>query len=189
MTSFTCERTLLKEDYGFFRSINLWPPLVLVGVYAASLSASMSSLIGASRILHALAKDDLFGIVLAPAKIVSKGGNPWVAVLYTWALVQLFSWHTCLLGIASCLLMMFLISPAGASGSLVLMLALLGFIHLRAPASSWGYISQALIFHQVPGREPRRPGSHPPCSEPPAPAPLPAPGREPRRPGSQPPLL
>ncbi|XP_026518461.1 solute carrier family 12 member 9-like, partial [Terrapene carolina triunguis] len=62
---------------------------------------------------------------------------------------QLFSWHTCLLGIASCLLMMFLISPAGASGSLVLMLALLGFIHLRAPASSWGYISQALIFHQV----------------------------------------
>nr|XP_042701947.1 solute carrier family 12 member 9-like [Chrysemys picta bellii] len=88
MTSFTCERTLLKEDYGFFRSINLWPPLVLVGVYAASLSASMSSLIGASRILHALAKDDLFGIILAPAKIVSKGGNPWVAVLYTWALVQ-----------------------------------------------------------------------------------------------------
>ncbi|CAM5129549.1 unnamed protein product [Natator depressus] len=195
MTSFTCERTLLKEDYGFFRSINLWPPLVLVGVYAASLSASMSSLIGASRILHALAKDDLFGIILAPAKIVSKGGNPWVAVLYTWALVQLvlfagklntiagivtvfylvayaavdlaclalewasapnfrptfqlFSWHTCLLGIASCLLMMFLISPAGASGSLVLMLALLGSIHLRAPASSWGYISQALIFHQV----------------------------------------
>ncbi|XP_050789216.1 solute carrier family 12 member 9 [Gopherus flavomarginatus] len=195
MTSFTCERTLLKEDYGFFRSINLWPPLVLVGVYAASLSASMSSLIGASRILHALAKDDLFGIILAPAKIISKGGNPWVAVLYTWALVQLvlfagklntiagivtvfylvayaavdlaclalewasapnfrptfqlFSWHTCLLGIASCVLMMFLISPAGASGSLVLMLALLGFIHLRAPASSWGYISQALIFHQV----------------------------------------
>uniref|UniRef100_A0A8C8RJA3 Solute carrier family 12 member 9 n=1 Tax=Pelusios castaneus TaxID=367368 RepID=A0A8C8RJA3_9SAUR len=195
MTSFTCERTLLKEDYGFFRAINLWPPLVLVGVYSASLSASMSSLIGASRILHALAKDDLFGIVLAPAKIVSKGGNPWVAVLYTWALVQLvlfagklntiagivtvfylvayaavdlaclalewasapnfrptfqlFSWHTCLLGIASCFLMMFLISPAGASASLVLMLVLLAFVHLRAPASSWGYISQALIFHQV----------------------------------------
>nr|XP_056719141.1 solute carrier family 12 member 9 [Euleptes europaea] len=195
MTSFTCERALLKGDYGFFRSINIWPPFVLIGIYAASLSASMSNLIGASRILHALAKDDLFGIVLAPAKRVSKGGNPWVAVLYTWALVQLvllvgklntiagivtvfylvayaavdlaclalewasapnfrptfqvFSWHTCLLGIASCLVMMFLISPAGASGSLGLMLLLLGFIHLRSAASSWGYISQALIFHQV----------------------------------------
>nr|XP_060635794.1 solute carrier family 12 member 9 [Anolis sagrei ordinatus] len=195
MTSFTCERALLQGDYGFFRSINVWPPFVLVGIYSASLSASMSNLIGASRILHALAKDDLFGIVLAPAKIVSKGGNPWVAVLYTWGLVQLvllvgklntiagivtvfylvayaavdlaclalewasapnfrptfqlFSWHTCFLGIVSCLVMMFLISPAGASGSLGLMVLLLGFIHLRSAASSWGYISQALIFHQV----------------------------------------
>uniref|UniRef100_A0A8D2LFV0 Solute carrier family 12 member 9 n=1 Tax=Varanus komodoensis TaxID=61221 RepID=A0A8D2LFV0_VARKO len=195
MTSFTCERALLQGDYGFFRAINIWPPFVLIGIYAASLSASMSNLIGASRILHALAKDDLFGVVLAPAKIVSKGGNPWVAVLYTWALVQLvllvgklntiasivtvfylvayaavdlaclalewasapnfrptfqvFSWHTCLLGIASCLAMMFLVSPAGASGSLGLLVLLLAFIHLRSAASSWGYISQALIFHQV----------------------------------------
>lgn len=113
-------RALLKGDYGFFRSINIWPPFVLIGIYSASLSASMSNLIGASRILHALAKDDLFGeadalppssqppnctspfrkpiasfstgLVLAPAKIVSKGGNPWGAVLYTWALVQVTSW-------------------------------------------------------------------------------------------------
>lgn len=54
-------RRLLQGDYGFFRAINIWPPFVLIGIYAASLSASMSNLIGASRILHALAKDDLFG--------------------------------------------------------------------------------------------------------------------------------
>ncbi|CAI9614285.1 unnamed protein product [Staurois parvus] len=133
--------------------------------------------------------------LLAPAKLVSKGGNPWGAVLYTWALVQLvllagklntiagivtvfylmayaaidlaclalewasapnfrptfrlFSWHSCLLGILSCLVMMFLINPAYASGSIVLLLLLLGTIHFRSGSSSWGYISQALIFHQV----------------------------------------
>jgi potassium/chloride transporter 9 len=113
-------RTLLQEDYGFFRAISLWPPLVLIGIYATALSASMSSLIGASRILHALAQDDLFGVfpsvsmpalgmpswvclvltwprltyfvftgvILAPAKVVSGGGNPWGAVLYSWGLVQ-----------------------------------------------------------------------------------------------------
>uniref|UniRef100_A0A4W3IPB6 Solute carrier family 12 member 9 n=1 Tax=Callorhinchus milii TaxID=7868 RepID=A0A4W3IPB6_CALMI len=193
LVSFTCDRTLLKEEYGFFRLINVWPPFVVTGVYAASLSASMSTLIGASRILHALAKDDLFGKL--PPKRTSKGGNPWVAVLYTWALVQVvlfagrlntiagivtifflmayaavdlaclslewasapnfrptfqvFSWHTCLLGIIGCLVMMFLINPAYASCGIVLMLLLLVVINYRSPTSSWGYISQALIFHQV----------------------------------------
>ncbi|XP_011912709.1 PREDICTED: solute carrier family 12 member 9 [Cercocebus atys] len=195
LSSFTCDRTLLQEDYGFFRAISLWPPLVLIGIYATALSASMSSLIGASRILHALARDDLFGVILAPAKVVSRGGNPWAAVLYSWGLVQLvllagklntlaavvtvfylvayaavdlsclslewasapnfrptfslFSWHTCLLGVASCLLMMFLISPGAAGGSLLLMGLLAALLTARGGPSSWGYVSQALLFHQV----------------------------------------
>lgn len=195
LSSFTCDRALLQEDYGFFRDISLWPPLVLIGIYATALSASMSSLIGASRILHALAQDDLFGVILAPAKVVSGGGNPWGAVLYSWGLVQLvllagklntlaavvtvfylvayaavdlsclslewasapnfrptfslFSWHTCLLGVASCLLMMFLISPGAAGGSLLLMGLLSALLTARGGPSSWGYVSQALLFHQV----------------------------------------
>eukprot|EP00070_Physeter_catodon_P034224 XP_028341118.1 solute carrier family 12 member 9 isoform X2 [Physeter catodon] len=195
LSSFTCDRILLREDYGFFQAISLWPPLVLTGIYATSLSASMSSLIGASRILHALAQDNLFGAILAPAKVVSQGGNPWGAVLYSWGLVQLvllagtlntlaavvtvfylvayaavdlsclslewasapnfrptfnlFSWHTCLLGVASCLLMMFLISPGAAGGSLLLMGLLSALLTARGGPSSWGYVSQALLFHQV----------------------------------------
>uniref|UniRef100_M0R3V5 Solute carrier family 12 member 9 n=1 Tax=Rattus norvegicus TaxID=10116 RepID=M0R3V5_RAT len=195
LSSFTCDRALLQGDYGFFRDISLWPPLVLIGIYATALSASMSSLIGASRILHALAQDDLFGVILAPAKVVSGGGNPWGAVLYSWGLVQLvllagklntlaavvtvfylvayaavdlsclslewasapnfrptfslFSWHTCLLGVASCLLMMFLISPGAAGGSLLLMGLLSALLTARGGPSSWGYVSQALLFHQV----------------------------------------
>lgn len=43
---------------------------MLIGIYATSISASMSSLIGASRILHALAQDDLFG-ALSPASLPS----------------------------------------------------------------------------------------------------------------------
>lgn len=62
---------------------------------------------------------------------------------------QLFSWHTCLLGIVSCVVMMFVINPAYSSGSIVLLMVLLIFLHYRSPTSSWGYISQALIFHQV----------------------------------------
>uniref|UniRef100_A0A8C6LR31 Solute carrier family 12 member 9 n=1 Tax=Nothobranchius furzeri TaxID=105023 RepID=A0A8C6LR31_NOTFU len=195
VVSATCDRTLLIQDYGLFQRINLWPPFVTIGIYCASLSAAMCAMIGASRILHALAVDHLFGLPLAPAAITSKSGNPWMAVLYTWGLAQcvvfagqlnavaglvtvfylllyaavdlaclalewasapnfrptfqLFSWHTCLLGIVSCLVMMFVINPVYSSGSIVLLLLLLLFLHYRSPTSSWGYISQALIFHQV----------------------------------------
>ncbi|XP_072302433.1 solute carrier family 12 member 9 [Eucyclogobius newberryi] len=191
----TCDRTMLIQDYGFLQKINLWSPLVTIGIYCASLSAAMCAMIGASRILHALALDHLFGLPLAPAAVTSSSGNPWVAVLYTWALAQsvvfagqlnavaslvtvfyllafaavdlaclalewasapnfrptfqYFSWHTCLLGILSCLVMMFVINPVYSSGSIVLLLILLLFLHYRSPTSSWGYISQALIFHQV----------------------------------------
>ncbi|XP_004076517.1 solute carrier family 12 member 9-like [Oryzias latipes] len=195
LASATCDRTLLIQDYGFFQRINLWPPFVTIGIFCASLSAAMCAMIGASRILHALALDQLFGLPLAPAAVTSSSGNPWVAVLYTWGLAQcvvfaghlnavaglvtvfyllafaavdlaclalewasapnfrptfqFFSWHTCLLGILSCLVMMFVINPVYSSGSIVLLLLLLLFLHYRSPTSSWGYISQALIFHQV----------------------------------------
>lgn len=44
---------------------------------------------------------------------------------------------------------MFLISPVSASASLGFLLLLLLALHYLSPSSTWGYISQALIFHQV----------------------------------------
>lgn len=195
LISCTCDRILLQKDYGFLRDINVWGPFVTVGVYSSTLSAAMSNLIGASRILFALAKDDLFGRVLSPAKRTSASGNPWVSVLISWFLVQLvlfsgklntiasivtiffllvyaavdlaclalewasapnfrptfryFTWHTCVLGIIGCAVMMFLINAIYASASIAFMLLLLLLIHYLSPVSSWGCISQALIFHQV----------------------------------------
>uniref|UniRef100_A0ACB8FBT1 Uncharacterized protein n=1 Tax=Sphaerodactylus townsendi TaxID=933632 RepID=A0ACB8FBT1_9SAUR len=62
---------------------------------------------------------------------------------------QYFTWHTCMLGIAGCTVMVFLISPIYASASIAFMIVLLLALHYLSPSSSWGYISQALIFHQV----------------------------------------
>ncbi|XP_034988884.1 solute carrier family 12 member 9 isoform X2 [Zootoca vivipara] len=195
LLSCTCDRLLLQRDYSFLRDINIWPPFVIIGVYCSTLSAAMSNLIGASRILYALAKDDLFGKVLGPAKRTSRDGNPWMAVIFSWILVQLvlfsgklntiaavvtiffllvyatvdlaclalewasapnfrptfryFTWHTCVLGIGGCFVMVFLISPIYASASVAFMVVLLVALHYLSPSSSWGYISQALIFHQV----------------------------------------
>lgn len=64
-----------------------------------------------------------------------------------------FTWHTCILGILGCLVMMFLINAFYAFASIAFMLLLLMLIQYLGPMSNWGYISQALIFHQVQKRK------------------------------------
>ncbi|XP_039877667.1 solute carrier family 12 member 9-like [Simochromis diagramma] len=195
LVAWSCDRYLLQRDYSFLGDINILPPMVTVGIYSSALSAAMSNLIGASRVLYALSKDDLFGGVLALARKTSRSGNPWVSVLVSWLLVQMvlfagklntiagivtiffllvyaavnlaclalewasapnfrpsfrfFTWHTCTLGILGCLVMIFLINAIYAFASIAFMLLLLMLIHYLGPISNWGYISQALIFHQV----------------------------------------
>uniref|UniRef100_A0A671S696 Solute carrier family 12 member 9 n=1 Tax=Sinocyclocheilus anshuiensis TaxID=1608454 RepID=A0A671S696_9TELE len=195
LISCTCDRILLQQDYGFLTDINVWHPLVTVGVYSSTLSAAMSNLIGASRILYALARDNLLGRFLSPAKHTSASGNPWVSVLISWIFVQLvlfsgklntiasivtiffllvyaavdlaclalewasapnfrptfryFTWHTCVLGIMGCAVMMFLINAIYASASIAFMLLLLLLIHYLSPVSSWGLFYFVYLFNFI----------------------------------------
>lgn len=87
LTASTCSMELLQNNYVYLLPINVWPPFIAVGMLTATFSAGLSNLIGASRVLEALAKDNIFGFFLRP--MVSHSGNPVVAVIASWLLVQL----------------------------------------------------------------------------------------------------
>ena len=60
-----------------------------MGILATTFSGEMSSLIGSSRVLKALADDDIFGPLLNFVKYgKTKSGNPWVAVLITFIIAE-----------------------------------------------------------------------------------------------------
>jgi potassium/chloride transporter 9 len=80
---------LLVYDNQVLQSISFWRPLVPIGIIATTFSGELSALIGSSRVLKALADDQLFGPVLNFVKYgKTKSGNPWVAVIITFIFAE-----------------------------------------------------------------------------------------------------
>ncbi|XP_054268186.1 solute carrier family 12 member 9 [Macrosteles quadrilineatus] len=88
LTAASCSRFLLQNNYIFMLPVNVWPPFITIGILTATFSASLSNLIGSSRVLEALAKDNVYGRLLCFVSAGVYRNNPIVAVFASWALVQ-----------------------------------------------------------------------------------------------------
>lgn len=60
-----------------------------------------------------------------------------------------FSWHTALAGALSALFIMFITSPQQGMLAFCMLAGLAYYVHVTAPVTPWGDVSQALIYHQV----------------------------------------
>ncbi|XP_045611687.1 solute carrier family 12 member 9 isoform X2 [Procambarus clarkii] len=88
LTAATCERFLLCNNYIYMMGINIWKPFVTIGIVTATLSASLSNIIGSSRVLAALAKDNIYGKMTRYIGLMSWGNNPVGAVVTSAILVE-----------------------------------------------------------------------------------------------------
>lgn len=89
LSAASCSRELLQNNYLYMQYTNVWPPLVEIGISSATISAALTNLIGASRLLNAVAADRLFGWFLDPIYKANVQGNPIGSVLMTWFIIQL----------------------------------------------------------------------------------------------------
>ena len=72
----TAERSVLKEDTMVVSHLSVSSALIMAGIFAATLSSALGSMMGAPRILQALAKDRAFESLSPFAKVAGPNNEP-----------------------------------------------------------------------------------------------------------------
>jgi amino acid transporter len=84
----SCSRTMLLENNHVVRDTSWWPILITAGIFAATLSSALSSMMGAPRILQALARDDVFRWLGVFGPGSGRHGEPRRAIILTFLISQ-----------------------------------------------------------------------------------------------------
>ena len=78
----------LQNDMMIISKVALWKPLILAGIFAATLSSALGSMMGAPRILQALARDGVFKPLNLFARVSGKNHEPRRAAMASFVLAQ-----------------------------------------------------------------------------------------------------
>ncbi|XP_028397037.1 solute carrier family 12 member 2-like [Dendronephthya gigantea] len=62
----------LNNDYQLMQKISIWAPLVIIGIFAATLSSALASLVGAPKVFQAVCRDEIFPYI----KYFAEGRGP-----------------------------------------------------------------------------------------------------------------
>lgn len=85
--AFMVNRDLLVRDYNFLTNIALWSPLVIAGIWGATLSSGLGGIMGAPRVMQAIANDRMMPRIFG--KSVGVNNEPRNALLLTFVIAQM----------------------------------------------------------------------------------------------------
>lgn len=107
----TTPRGQLQADpFGSLRELSIAGPLVVLGMFAASLSTALGSLLGAPRVLQALGQDRLLEPLVPFAQGSGVGNEPRRATIATFVIALFVIWIADLDAVARVISMFFLIA-------------------------------------------------------------------------------
>ncbi|RHZ25550.1 hypothetical protein DYB37_001099 [Aphanomyces astaci] len=185
----------LRTNFSFFQQVGPTPYIIITGILVSCYTSGLGALFGASRILQAIARDNLFYGFGCLGQGSAHGDEPQYAVAFTALLSFVFifigdldvlapictsffcvayaavnftslvlqvtgvpnfrptfrysCWPLSLAGVVLNLSVMIYLNAMYAAVTLVIVTALFVYLYLVGPETSWGNVSQALIYHQV----------------------------------------
>lgn len=110
LAGFTDAETLTNEPFAVLQDMSIFGPLIVAGVFAATLSSALSSFLGAPRILQAMGKDKLLKPLVFFAKGHGVDDEPRRATVLSLFVALAIVWAGGLDAIAEIISMFFLIA-------------------------------------------------------------------------------
>ena len=110
MAGYTGAAELVADPFGSLQRMSIFGPLVIAGVFAATLSSALSSFLGAPRILQAMGKDELLKPLIYFGKGAGPDDEPRRATVLSFAIATVIVWAGGLNAIAEIISMFFLIA-------------------------------------------------------------------------------
>jgi len=101
---------LVADPFGALQRMSLFGPLVILGVFAATLSSALGSFLGAPRILQSMGQDRLFGFMKFFARGSGPANEPRRATVATFIIAVCIIWVGDLNAVAEIISMFFLIA-------------------------------------------------------------------------------
>lgn len=106
----TSQADLAADPFGSLQKMSVWGPLVVLGVFAATLSSALGSFLGAPRILQAMGQDRLMKPLVFFGKGAGPANEPRRATVLTFIIAVAVIWAGDLNAVAEVISMFFLIA-------------------------------------------------------------------------------
>jgi amino acid transporter len=110
MAGFAPAEELVADPFGQLQKMSVFGPLIIAGVFAATLSSALSSFLGAPRILQAMGKDELLKPMVFFGKGSGPADEPRRATVLSFFIAMVIVWAGGLNAIAEIISMFFLIA-------------------------------------------------------------------------------